>query len=62
MRCITWQGRTFRFQRMAGRQAGEALDWAVSCGFEFIGTMSCVEVTTWEFDARCVTWLAELIE
>ena len=47
---------------MAGGPAAETCDWAVSCGFEFIGTMSCVEdVTTGEFEVRCLTWLTELL-
>jgi len=62
VRRVTWRGRSFRFQRMAGAPAAETVDWAVSSGFEFIGTMPCVShVTTGEFDVQCLTWLAELM-
>ena len=37
--------------------------WAVSRGREFIGTMSGVDrETTKEFEVRCVSWLAALLE
>ena len=61
-RSINWQGRTFHFERMTAPRLGTAPDWAVSCGLEFIGTMNCrVEVTTGEFEVRCVRWLSELL-
>ena len=63
MRCVAWRGQMFRFQRMTGGRAGGTLDWAVSSGFEFIGTMACVgDVTTGEFEVRCLRWLTELLQ
>ena len=61
-RNISWQGRTFHFERMTVPRLAAAPDWAVSCGLEFIGTMNCrVDVTTGEFEVRCVRWLSELL-
>ena len=62
MRCVTWQGRSFRFQRMGAGRPDDTHEWSVSNGLEFIGTMSCGdEVTTREFELRCLRWLAELM-
>jgi hypothetical protein len=62
MRCVTWRDRSFRFQRMPARWAEDTLEWSVSCGLEFIGTMACaVSVTTGEFEVRCRGWLDELL-
>jgi hypothetical protein len=63
MRSICWQGQVFRFQRMPAPRANDTLEWSVSCGLEFIGTMSCLgTVTTGEFDVRCLQWLRRLFE
>ena len=62
IRNISWQGRTFRFERMAAPRLASSPDWAVSYRLEFIGTMSCrVDVTTGEFEVQGVRWLSELL-
>jgi len=61
-RSVTWYGRTFRFERLTARTSDDSLDWAVSCGLEFIGTMAArTDVTTGEFDVRCERWLDGLL-
>jgi hypothetical protein len=60
---VTWQGQTFRFECLPAKGGtGDLPQWAVSREREFIGTMSCsLEVTTKDFDVRCLRWLAELL-
>jgi hypothetical protein len=62
-RSITWQDEAFHFERLQPRaSASDTPLWAVSRGGEFIGTMSCSpEVTTRDFDVRCLRWLSELL-
>lgn len=61
-RRVTWHGKTFRFDRLTARASEETLDWAVSCGLEFIGTMAArMDVTTGEFEVRCERWLDGLL-
>jgi hypothetical protein len=62
-RSLSWRGETFRFERMPAKTAtGNEPQWAVSRRGEFIGTMPCgPEVTTKEFDLRCLGWLRDLL-
>jgi hypothetical protein len=62
-RSLTWQGEAFRFERLQARvKPSDSPQWAVSRRGEFIGTMPCEpEVTTEEFDVRCLGWLRELL-
>jgi hypothetical protein len=47
---------------MTAPHFGASPDWAVSSGLEFIGTMSCrLDLTTGEFEVRCLRWLTELL-
>jgi len=61
-RSITWQAQTFRFECLPSTSGPSGPpQWAVSRAREFIGTMPCsLEVTTREFEVRCLRWLAEL--
>jgi len=62
---VTWRGGQFRFDRLEDQQdlAYMSPVWAVSRGREFIGTMSGLDrETTKEFEVRCVSWLAALLE
>jgi hypothetical protein len=64
-RLVTWRGEQFRFERLEDLQdlAYTSPVWAVSRRREFIGTMSGVESETEkEFEVRCVSWLAALLE
>ena len=62
MRSLTWQGEAFRFERLQAAEDSDCPQWAVSRRGEFIGTMPCgTEVTTKEFDLRCLGWLRELL-
>jgi len=63
VRTLTWQGGAYSFVRMYGVAAeGGMADWAVARGGEFIGTMPCAaNVTTGEFEVRCMRWLSELL-
>jgi hypothetical protein len=64
-RFVTWRGEQFRFERLENQRGLAYLSpiWAVSRRREFIGTMSGVESgTTKEFEVRCVSWLAALLE
>ena len=60
---VTWRGQTFRFEYLPSNgRAGDLPQWAVSRKREFIGMMPCsVEVTTRDFDVRCLRWLTELL-
>ena len=61
-RSVTWQGKAFRFDCLPAPAVADSREWAVSCGLEFIGTMTCRgEVTTGEFDVRCASWLKDLL-
>jgi hypothetical protein len=69
MRTITWNGRAYRFEAMPAdpnaveRSPGHTTEWAVSLQREFIGEMTCPgDVTTAEFEVRCVGWLEELLK
>jgi hypothetical protein len=59
---ITWHGQDFCFQWLPPLGRGnDPSQWAVSRGREFIGTMNCsLEVTTKDFDVRCLHWLSDL--
>lgn len=64
----TWQGQAFHFECLESKTgASDQPQWAVSrwrefIGREFIGMMGCsLEVTTKDFDVRCLHWLAELL-
>lgn len=64
----TWQGQAFHFERLESKGGtGDPPQWAVSrgrefIGREFIGMMVCsLEVTTKDFDVRCLRWLTELL-
>jgi hypothetical protein len=63
-RSVTWNDEAFHFERLESRvPLGDTPLWAVSRGGEFIGTMSCsTEVSTKDFDVRCLRWLSELLE
>ena len=64
-RFVSWRGEHFRFDRLEDRQGLACMSpvWAVSRHREFIGTMSGVDrETTKEFEVRCVSWLAALLE
>jgi hypothetical protein len=62
-RSLTWRGEAFHFQPLQSGQAGDTAQWAVICRGEFIGTMPCTtEVTTKDFDIRCIRWLRELLD
>jgi hypothetical protein len=58
---LTWQGKPYRFFRLRDAAEGGTTEWAVARAGEFIGTMPCEEVTTQEFEVRCVHWLSELL-
>jgi len=62
-RSIIWHDEAFHFERLQSTApASDAPLWAVSRGGEFIGTMPCSpEVTTGDFDVRCLRWLSELL-
>jgi hypothetical protein len=61
-RSITWHGQAYQFQTLP-KQAptGEIPLWAVSRRGEFIGIMSCGEMTTEDFDIRSLHWLDQLL-
>jgi len=62
---VTWRGEQFRFERLEEQQdlAYTSPVWAVSRRREFIGTMSGVgSETNKEFEVRCISWLAALLE
>lgn len=62
-RSLTWRGEAFHFQPLQTDPAGNTGQWAVLCRGEFIGTMPCSsEVTTKDFDLRCLRWLGELLD
>lgn len=63
VRTLTWQGSAYCFARIPGVAAeGGPGEWAVARAGEFIGTMPCaVNITTGEFEVRCVRWLSELL-
>ena len=60
---LTWKGAPYCFARMRDAAAQSATaEWAVARGGEFIGTMPCaVDVTTGEFEVRCLRWLSDLL-
>jgi hypothetical protein len=62
-RSLTWRGEAFHFQPLPADEVRDAGQWAVICRGEFIGTMQCSsEVTTRDFDVRCIRWLRELLD
>jgi len=62
-RSIPWSGQYFRFERLRTGDSGAGSVWAVSREREFIGTMTCDrEITTKEFDIRCLRWLSDLLD
>jgi hypothetical protein len=63
-RSVSYAGKPFSFERIASWESGgTGAFWAVSHRGEFIGTMTTSgEITTKEFDVRCMGWLAELLE
>lgn len=62
-RSVSYAGQPFNFERIeAGESGKNRLIWAVSRRGEFIGTLtSPQEITTKDFDLRCIRWLAELL-
>ena len=60
---LTWRGAPYSFARMRDVAAqGGTAEWAVARGGEFIGTMPCAaDITTGEFEVRCMRWLSELL-
>jgi hypothetical protein len=62
---LTWKGAPYCFARMrdvAAPARGATAEWAVARGGEFIGTMPCAaDITTGEFEVRCMCWLTELL-
>jgi hypothetical protein len=61
-RSVAWHGQVFQFTRLEFEASGAA-QWAVSRRGEFIGTMACsTEITTRDFDVRCLRWLVELLD
>jgi hypothetical protein len=63
VRTLTWQGAPYSFARIPDVAAeGGTSEWAVARGGEFIGTMPCsVNISTGEFEVRCIRWLSELL-
>jgi hypothetical protein len=62
-RSVSYAGQPYSFERVESWESGERrVVWAVSHRGEFIGTMnSSEEITTRDFDVRCVQWLADLL-
>jgi hypothetical protein len=61
-RSVTWHGEAFQFQQLPSEPTGDPPLWAVRRHGEFIGTMPCSsQVTTKDFDLRCLRWLGELL-
>lgn len=62
-RSVSYAGQPFNFERIETGESGKnRLIWAVSRRGEFIGTLtSPQEITTKDFDLRCIRWLAELL-
>jgi len=60
---LTWHGSAYCFARLRGPGASlGTAEWAVARAGEFIGTMPCAEdITTGEFEVRCVRWLGDLL-
>jgi len=63
VRTLTWHGEPYCFARIPGLPAeGGSGEWAVARGGEFIGTMPCAQnITTGEFEVRCMRWLSDLL-
>jgi hypothetical protein len=63
VRTLTWQGVSYCFARIPDvTDEGGTGEWAVAHAGEFIGTMPCaVNITTGEFEVRCLRWLSELL-
>lgn len=60
-RTLPWRGELFQFERLPTDGASEFV-WAVSRRGEFIGTMPAIpHETTKEFDARSISWVADLL-
>ena len=62
--CVEWHGVGYTAVPLSSHPTGSALPpvWAISRGKEFIGTLPMrPEETTKEFEARCATWLGELL-
>lgn len=62
-RSVSYAGQPFNFDRIETWESGQnRFIWAVSRRGEFIGTLtSPQEITTKDFDLRCIRWLAELL-
>lgn len=62
-RSVRFAGQPYSFERVEGWAPDEhAVMWAVSRQGEFIGTWtSPKEISTKEFDVRCMQWLSELL-
>jgi hypothetical protein len=60
---VKYAGQPFSFERVEKWGPSEnPVTWAVSRRGEFIGTLtSPQEISTREFDLRCMQWLAELL-
>ena len=63
VRTLTWQGEPYCFARIPGVAAEQGTgEWAVAHAGEFIGTMPCTaNITTGEFEVRCIRWLSDLL-
>lgn len=62
-RSVKYAGQPFSFERVEKWGSSEnRVTWAVSRRGEFIGTLTSPnEISTKEFDQRCMQWLAELL-
>ena len=62
-RSVKYAGQPFSFERVEEWGSSEdRVTWAVSRRGEFIGTLTSPnEISTKDFDLRCMQWLAELL-
>ena len=62
-RSVKYAGQPFSFERVEEWGSSEdRVTWAVSRRGEFIGTLTSPnEISTRDFDMRCMQWLAELL-
>jgi hypothetical protein len=62
-RSVKYAGQPFSFERVEEWGSSEdRVTWAASRRGEFIGTLTSPnEISTKDFDLRCMQWLAELL-
>ena len=62
-RSVKFAGQPFSFERVEKWGSSEnRVTWAVSRRGEFIGTLTSPnEISTRDFDLRCMEWLSELL-